>query len=90
MGKPVRLSQVEVLFGSGVTTRGIYLGDNNTISTTRFATSRMVASRHKRSGSTTSTPSAAATGRYVLIWLTSPSRRHSGAPTGKFMAASTR
>jgi len=87
MGKPVKLSQVEVLFGSGGTSADIYLGDNNTVSTDAFATFKKVASATNVSGDYKYPISNSATGRYVLIWLTSlpPALPNSGAPAGKFI-----
>ncbi len=87
MGKQVKLSQVEVLFGSGGTSADIYLGNTNTVSTAAFGTFKMVASASNVSGDYKYSISSSATGRYVLIWLTSlpPALPDSGAPAGKFI-----
>jgi serine/threonine protein kinase len=87
MGRQVKLSQVEVLFGSGGTSADIYLGNNNTVSTDAFATFKQVASATNVSGDYKYPISSSATGRYVLIWLTSlpPALPNSGAPAGKFI-----
>jgi hypothetical protein len=74
MGKVVRLSQVEVLFSSngGPTTASIYLG-NNPADTGAAALSNftLVSPSVSTSGDHKFAASSQATGRYVLIWLTS-------------------
>lgn len=73
MGKEVRLSQVEVLFSSnGATTASIYLG-NNPVDTRATALSNftLVSPPVSVSGDHKFPVSSQATGRYVLIWLTS-------------------
>jgi hypothetical protein len=72
MGKTVRLSQLEVLFGPKCCTNAaIYIGNTNTVSTAAFATFTKVASASKISGDYKFPISSAATGRYVIVWLTS-------------------
>ncbi len=88
MGKPVKLSQVEVLFGPGGTSADIYLGKSNTVSTAAFATFKKVASATNVAGDYKYPVSSSATGRYVLIWLTSlpPALPDAGAGSaGKFI-----
>jgi hypothetical protein len=72
MGKSVRLSSVEVNFGSVCcTSASIYIGNSNTVSTAGFAAFTKVASASNISGDHTFPVSSAATGQYVVIWLTS-------------------
>jgi hypothetical protein len=71
MGKPVRLSEVDVLFGTGGTSADIYIGNTNTPSKAAFATFTKVASASNVSGDYKFSGSSAATGRYVIVWLTS-------------------
>jgi hypothetical protein len=72
MGKPVRLSQVEVLFSpSSSTSADIYIGNTSTVSQAAFATFTKVASASNISGDYKYPISSAATGRYVIVWLTS-------------------
>lgn len=87
MGKQVKLSQVEVLFGPGGTSADIYLGNKNTVSVAAFSTFTKVASGTNVAGDYKYPISSSATGRYVLIWLTSlpPALPNSGAPAGKFI-----
>ena len=87
MGKQVKLSQVEVLFGPGGTDASIYLGNTNEVSTAGFATFKQVASATNVAGDYKYAISSSATGRYVLIWLTSlpPALPNSGAGPGKFV-----
>jgi serine/threonine protein kinase len=87
MGRPVTLSQVEVLFGPGGTSADIFLGNTSTVSTDAFATFKKVASATNVAGDYKYPISSSATGRYVLIWLTSlpPELPNSGAPPGKFI-----
>lgn len=72
MGKEVRLSQVEVLFTSkGSTTASIYLGNNPAMSNTALGNFTLVSPSASASGDHKYPVSSSATGRYVLIWLTS-------------------
>jgi hypothetical protein len=72
MGQSVRLSKVEVLFGSTCCTSAtIYVGNNPAVSQAAFATFTKVASGSNISGDYTFPVSSAATGRYVVVWLTS-------------------
>jgi hypothetical protein len=72
MGKQVKLSQVEVQFGTyGDTTAGIYLGNSPQITTTALGTSFTLVSPSASASGTHDYPvSSQTTGRYVLIWLT--------------------
>lgn len=87
MGREVKLSQVEVLFsGGGPTTASIYLG-NNPADTKASALSNftLVSPLASASGDHKFPVSSQATGRYVLIWLTSLpqlSKTPPGAPAG--------
>jgi hypothetical protein len=78
MGKQVRLSQVEVQFGSyGQTTAQIYLGNSVNVSTTALNNFTLVSPSATASGKHDYAVSSQATGRYVLIWLTSlPPMQH--------------
>jgi putative peptidoglycan lipid II flippase len=72
MGKGVRLSQVEVLFSAnGSTTASIYLGNNPAMSNTALSNFTLVSPSVAASGDHKFQVSSQATGRYVLIWLTS-------------------
>jgi len=72
MGRPVRLSQVNVLFGSlCCTTAEIYLGNSNAKSKTALSNFTLVSPAATASGNHVFPASGDATGRYVLIWLTS-------------------
>jgi hypothetical protein len=82
MGKEVRLSQVEVLFSSGGATKAeIYLGNSDAISKTALSNFTLVSPLVSASGDHKFPVSSTATGRYVLIWLTSLPKL-SSAPTG--------
>ncbi len=71
MGQEVRLSQVEVQFGtSGSTTAEIYLGNSSAMSRTALGNFTKVAPAATASGDHVYTIDSPATGRYVLIWLT--------------------
>jgi hypothetical protein len=71
MGRPVRLSQVEVQFGTdGSTTAEIYLGNSNAMSKTALNNFTKVAAAATASGDHVYPINSSATGRYVLIWLT--------------------
>jgi hypothetical protein len=72
MGKQVRLSQVEVLFGTyGATTAEIYLGNNPALSKDALSNFTLVSPSASATGKHDFAVSSKATGRYVLIWLTS-------------------
>jgi hypothetical protein len=77
MGRPVKLSQVNLLFGPGVTTAGIYLGNSGPSSATSssaLSSFKLVSPQASGAGSHTfnvSSADANVTGQYVLIWLTS-------------------
>ena len=72
MGREVRLSQVEVLFSSpGTTTAEIYLGNSAAMSKTALSNFTLVSPSVSVSGDHKFPVSSQATGRYVLIWLTS-------------------
>ncbi len=71
MGRPVRLSQVEVLFGKiCCTTAEIYLGNSNAMSASALQNFTLVSRPATASGDHAFTASGDATGRYVLIWIT--------------------
>src|SRR5690349_15297283 len=71
MGKPVRLSQLRVQFGSSCCTHVlIEVGNINTASTAALSTFTPVQSSSAAQGSTTFNVTKQATGRYVLIWIT--------------------
>ena len=72
MGQSVKLSQVEVLFGSQCcTTAEIYLGNSSAMSKTALNNFTKVAPSATVSGDHVFTANSSATGRYVLIWITS-------------------
>jgi hypothetical protein len=74
MGKSVKLSQVTVQFGPGVTKAEIYLGNSGpslATSSTALSEFTAVSSMASATGKHTFQVSSNATGRYVLIWLTS-------------------
>jgi hypothetical protein len=77
MGKQVKLSQVQLLFGPGATTAGIYLGNSGPSSATSSSALsgfKLVSPLATGSGShafNVSSADANDTGQYVLIWLTS-------------------
>jgi hypothetical protein len=77
MGRQVKLSQVSLLFGPGVTTAGIYLGDSGPSSATSsgaLSSFKLVSPQASGAGShafNVSSADANVTGQYVLIWLTS-------------------
>jgi hypothetical protein len=72
MGKQVRLSQVEVTFGTygGNTTAEIYLGNSTSIGS-GLNNFTLVSPSASASGKHDFPVSSAKTGRYVLVWLTS-------------------
>jgi hypothetical protein len=77
MGKEVRLSQVEVLFSSdgkltqGDTTAEIYLGNSAAMSKNALSNFTPVSPSASANGKHDYPVTSKATGRYVLIWLTS-------------------
>jgi hypothetical protein len=72
MGRPVRLSQVDVLFGNICCTNAeIYLGNSNVQSKTALDNFKLVSGSATVSGSHVYPVSSNATGQYVLIWITS-------------------
>lgn len=87
MGKPVRLSQVQVMVGQVCcTTAEIYLGNSDAKSKSALQNFTLVGQRSKGEGTLTYKISSAATGRYVLIWLTGdlpPSQDHPGSFQGR-------
>ncbi|MGH3263923.1 MAG: hypothetical protein ACRDNS_18245, partial [Trebonia sp.] len=72
MGKQVRLSQVEVLFGStgGPTSASIYLGNDPSMTKTALGNFTLVSRTASVSGDHKFPVTSQATGRYVLVWLT--------------------
>jgi serine/threonine protein kinase len=70
MGHPVKLSQLQVLFGTGGTNADIYLGNNGALTKAAFSTFTKVASASGASGQYTFNVNSSATGQYVVIWLT--------------------
>ena len=72
MGQAVKLSQVDVLFGSQCcTTAEIYIGNNNAMVPTALNNFTKVAPSAAASGNHSFTTNSSASGRYVLIWITS-------------------
>ena len=77
MGRQVKLSQVKLQFGPGVTTAGIYLGNSGPSSATSssaLSSFKLVSPQASGTGShafNVSSADANVTGQYVLIWLTS-------------------
>jgi hypothetical protein len=72
MGQQVKLSQVDVLFGSQCcTTAEIYIGNSNAMTPTALNNFTKVSPSATASGNHTFTANSSATGRYVLIWITS-------------------
>jgi NedA-like, galactose-binding domain len=71
MGKPVRLSSVQVTFGpiAGADVQ-IEVGNNNTRAPSTLSTFTTVARATSVSGTYTFTVHSHATGRYVLVWFT--------------------
>ena len=76
----MRLSQVEVLFGTQCcTTAEIYLGNSDAMSKSALNNFTLVSPSATVSGNHVYTISSEATGRYVLIWITSlPARSRPG------------
>ncbi|HEX8007761.1 MAG TPA: protein kinase family protein [Trebonia sp.] len=86
MGQQVRLSQVEVQFGTVCcTTTRIYLGNSNAMSAGALNNFTLVAPSATVFGDHTYTTSSQATGRYVLIWLTNLPSQQDG-PANQFQA----
>jgi serine/threonine protein kinase len=72
MGKDVRLSQVEVQFAaSGTTTASVYLGNNPAMTKAALGNFTLVSPSVSATGDHPFPVTSQATGRYVLIWLTS-------------------
>jgi hypothetical protein len=68
----VKLSEVDVLFGTQCcTTAEIYVGNSNAMSKNALTNFKLVAPSARVSGNHAYTTSGDATGRYVLIWITS-------------------
>jgi hypothetical protein len=85
MGKQVRLSQVQVQFGSiCCASVHIEIGNDNTRSAATLAAFTTVASSSSAANETTFNVSSSAKGRYVLIWFTSLPPKAGSA--GQFMA----
>jgi serine/threonine protein kinase len=81
MGRQVRLSQVEVQFGTVCcTTAEIYLGNSDTMSRSALNNFTLVAPSATAEGDHIYTTSSQASGRYVLIWLTSLPPQQGGPP----------
>jgi serine/threonine protein kinase len=71
MGKPVKLSQVQVTVGNlGTTTAEIYVGNSAAMSKTALSNFTLVGQKSTGKGTLTYKLSNNATGRYVLVWLT--------------------
>ena len=71
MGRPVRLSQVSVQFGSSCCVHAqIEIGNNNTPDASALGTFTVLQSSAAGRGATTFNVTGSTTGRYVLIWLT--------------------
>ena len=72
MGHEVKLSEVDVLFGTQCcTTAEIYVGNSNAMSKTALNNFKLVAPSARVSGNHVYKASGDASGRYVLIWITS-------------------
>jgi len=71
MGRPVRLSQVLVQFGTSCCVRAqIEIGNDNNPVASALSTFTLLQSSNAGQGNTTFNVTKNATGRYVLIWLT--------------------
>ena len=71
MGRPVRLSQLTVQFGTSCCTHVmIEVGNSNTASAAALSSFTAVQSSSAAQGSTTFNVTKQVTGRYVLIWIT--------------------
>jgi hypothetical protein len=85
MGREVKLSQVEVLFSTtGDTAAQIYLGNSRAMSTTALSNFTLVSPSASSSGDHKFPVTSDATGRYVLIWLTSLPPMQGPGSKGKF------
>jgi len=72
MGKQVRLSQVVIQFGATCCTHvTVEIGNDSTSSAATLSTFTPLAASTAAAGSTTFTVTKQATGRYVLIWISS-------------------
>jgi hypothetical protein len=81
MGRQVRLSQVEVQFGTVCcTTAEIYLGNSNTMSTEALNNFTLVSPSAAAAGNHVYNVSSQATGQYLLIWLTNLPPQQGGPP----------
>ena len=71
MGRPVRLSQVTIQFGTSCCTNVVLeVGNSNTVSTATLSTFTAVQSSSAAKGSTTFDVTKQVSGRYLLIWIT--------------------
>jgi serine/threonine protein kinase len=71
MGRPVRLSQVTVQFGTNCCTHVVIeVGNSDTASAAALSTFTPVQGSSTAQGSTAFNPTSKVTGRYVLIWIT--------------------
>jgi hypothetical protein len=71
MGRPVRLSQVAIQFGTTCCTHvQIELGNTSTVSQAALGTFTPVQTSTSAAGITTFNVTSKASGRYVLIWIT--------------------
>jgi hypothetical protein len=71
MGRPVRLSQLTIQFGTSCCTHVVIeVGNSDTASAATLSTFTPVQSSSAAQGSTTFNVTNKATGRYVLIWIT--------------------
>lgn len=86
MGREVKLSQVEVLFSAtGDTSAEIYLGNNPAMSKTAgLRNFTLVSPSATASGDHKFPVTSSATGRYVLIWLTSLPPMQGSGSEGKY------
>jgi hypothetical protein len=72
MGRAVRLSQLTIQFGTTCCTHvQVELGNTSTVSDAALGTFTPVQSSGSAAGVTTFNVTSKATGRYVLIWITS-------------------
>jgi hypothetical protein len=71
MGRPVRLSQVTVQFGTSCCAHVVLeVGNSNTVSTATLSTFTAVQSSSAAQGRTTFDVTKQVSGRYLLIWIT--------------------
>jgi hypothetical protein len=81
MGKQVRLSQVDVQFGTVCcTTAEIYLGNSNTMSPQALNNFTLVSPSATAAGNHVYNVSSQTTGQYVLVWLTDLPPEQGGPP----------